>query len=134
MFSDEVYVFDSQRREPRIPFGTLVEHGLLRPGQTLYFGQHGEATAIVLDNGLLQRNGATSSIHAMGRAIRNAPCNGWEHWYYDDADSGERLPIDRLRARLRNDGRGSARMADIVTTAPLYPRSKAEPRASKSNR
>jgi modification methylase len=81
MFSDEVYVFDNQRREPRIPFGTLVEHGLLRPGQTLYFGQHGEATATVLDNGLLQRNGATSSIHAMGRAIRNAPCNGWEHWY-----------------------------------------------------
>ena len=133
MFSDEVYVFDNQRREPRIPFGTLVEHGLLRPGQTLYFGQHGEATAIVLDNGLLQRNGTTSSIHAMGRAIRNAPCNGWEHWYYDDADSGERLPIDRLRARLRNDGRGS-RAADFATTPTFYPRSKATSRASKSNR
>ena len=133
MFSDDVYVFDNQRREPRIPFGTLVEHGLLRPGQTLYFGPHGEATAIVLDNGLLQRNGATSSIHAMGRAIRNAPCNGWEHWYYDDADSGERLPIDRLRARLRNDGRGP-RAAEAGTTAPLYPRSKPTARAPKSNR
>jgi DNA modification methylase len=134
MFSDEVYVFDSQRREPRIPFGTLVEHGLLRPGQTLYFGQHGEATAIVLDNGLVQRNGATGSIHAMGRAIRNAPCNGWEHWYYDDADSGERLPIDRLRARLRNDGRSSGHTAELPTIGALYPRSKSASRASKNNK
>ena len=135
MFSDEVYVFDRQKREPRIPFGTLLEHGLLRPGQTLYFGTHAEATAVVLDNGLLQRNGATGSIHAMGRAIRNAPCNGWEHWYYEDPDSGERLPIDRLRARLRNDGRGRGRTADTPATTLLpHPRGKAAPRASKSNR
>src|SRR6266700_3548558 len=32
MFSDEVYAFDTQKREPRIPFGTLLEHGLLQPG------------------------------------------------------------------------------------------------------
>ena len=46
------------------------------------FWRAGEAQAIVLANGQLRRNGATGSIHAIGRAIRNAPCNGWEHWYY----------------------------------------------------
>ena len=73
-----------------------------------------------------------TGVYAMGRAIRNAPCNGWEHWYYDDADSGERLPIDRLRARLRNDGRG-ARAADLSSTA-LFPHAKATSRASKINK
>jgi modification methylase len=101
MFSDEVYAFDTQKREPRIPFGTLLEHGLLRPGQILYFGLKAEARATVLANGELNHNGATGSIHAVGRAIRNAPCNGWEHWYYEDEQTGQLLPIDMLRARLR---------------------------------
>jgi Restriction Enzyme Adenine Methylase Associated len=102
MFADELYAFDSQKREPRIPFGTLLEHGLLQPGQTLYFGPKGEAAATVLANGQLKHNGTTGSIHAVGRAIRNAPCNGWEHWYYDDIESGRRQPINQLRAILRN--------------------------------
>lgn len=101
MFSDEVYAFDTQRREPRIPFGTLVEHGLLRPGQTLFFGRKGEATASVLANGQIKHNGTTGSIHAVGRAIIDAPCNGWEHWYYEDAHSGERLQLDHLRKLYR---------------------------------
>jgi DNA modification methylase len=101
MFSDEVYAFDTQKREPRLPFGTLLEHGLLHPGQTLYFGPNAEATATVLANGQLSYRGATGSIHAIGRAIRNAPCNGWEHWYFEDPETGELQPVNALRARLR---------------------------------
>ncbi len=104
MFADDVYVFDAQRRLPRIPFGTLLEHGLLRPGQTLFFGKNGSATARVLANGQIKHNGTTGSIHAVGRALMNAPCNGWEHWYYEDEASGQRLPLDSLRAVLRQAG------------------------------
>jgi modification methylase len=103
MFDDEVYVFDNHKREPRLPFGTLLEHGLLQPGQTLYFGSDSETSATVLANGQLKHNEIVGSIHSVGRAIRNAPCNGWEHWYYDDPASGERLPINHLRIRLRQD-------------------------------
>jgi modification methylase len=101
MFSDEVYAFDSQRRLPRIPVGALLENGLLRPGQTLYFGPKASATATVLANGHIKHNGTTGSIHAVGRALTNAPCNGWEHWYYEDEATGERRPLDDLRALLR---------------------------------
>jgi DNA modification methylase len=101
MFSDEVYAFDTQQRQPRIPFGALLENGLLKPGQTLYFGRKGQATAVVLANGHIKHNGTTGSIHAVGRAIQNAPCNGWEHWYYEDPESRQRRPLDDLRARLR---------------------------------
>jgi modification methylase len=128
MFSDELYSFDSQPREPRIPFGTLLEHGLLRPGQTLYFGLKGAYEAIVLANGQLKHNETTGSIHAVGRAIQNAPCNGWEHWYFDDSKTGERLPINRLRAIVRNGGQDAAHTA---TAAALKSRAARFPTAAK---
>jgi hypothetical protein len=37
----------------------------------------------------------------VGRAIKNAPCNGWEHWHYLDATSGQRVVIDQLRETIR---------------------------------
>jgi modification methylase len=105
MFSDEVFSFEHKREQPRIPFGALLEHGLIQPGQKLYFGPRGSTAAIVLANGQIKLNGFTGSIHAVGRQIQNAPCNGWEHWYYIDAQTGARLPIDTLRAVIREAGR-----------------------------
>jgi len=101
MFSDEVFRFQDGRKQPRIPFGALLERGLLKPGQTLYFGPKGKFTATVLANGHVKHNGASGSIHAVGRAIQNAPCNGWEHWYYEDEESGRRIVINRLRETVR---------------------------------
>ncbi len=99
MFTDEVYAFEQHTRL-RVPFGALLESGLLHPGQTLYFGKNGIHQAVVLANGHIKTNGYSGSIHEVGRHLQNAPCNGWEHWYYDDEDSGERLPIDTLRQKL----------------------------------
>lgn len=100
MLSGEFYVFPSKRDRPRIPFGALLENGLLKPGQKLYFGKTGEITARVLANGMIKHNGTTGSIHQVGKEIQNAPCNGWEHWYYIDEDTGERAVIDKLRELL----------------------------------
>ena len=100
-YADEVYQFPSKRNQPRIPFGTLLEHGLIQPGQTLYFGKEGNSTATVLANGQLKHNGFTGSIHQVGKAIQNGPCNGWEHWYYLDPQSGQHIVIDQLRERVR---------------------------------
>ena len=100
MLSEDVYTFENRRNRPRVPFGALLENGLLRPGQSLYFGPKGKATATVLANGHIRCNDHIGSIHQVGRAITNAPCNGWEHWYYED-ETGQRLPIDRLRQEIR---------------------------------
>jgi modification methylase len=105
MFSDEVYSFDRKRELPRIPFGALLEHGFIQPGQKLYFGPRGNTSAVVLANGQIKLNGFTGSIHAVGRQLQHAPCNGWEHWYYLDPQTGARLPIDTLRAILREAGK-----------------------------
>jgi modification methylase len=92
---------DRRDRIPRVPLGALVENGLLSPGTTLYFQRRHDATAQVLVNGHLRyKDGTVGSIHQVARYIAGAPCNGWEHWYYQDAETGALLPIDCLRKAL----------------------------------
>jgi modification methylase len=97
-FTEEVFVFKSKRDRPRISFSTLLEQGLLQPGQKLYLGKKGETSAIILANGHLKVNGhLAGSIHQVGKMLHNGPCNGWEHWHYLDESTGERVAIDELR-------------------------------------
>ena len=97
------------RRAPRLPFGALLEQGLLQPGQRLYLGSRGKTSALVMADGTLQSGEHRGSIHEVGRALLGRPCNGWEHWYYVDVDTGERRPVDDLRrtARASMGGTGS---------------------------
>ncbi|MBN1310039.1 MAG: site-specific DNA-methyltransferase [Anaerolineae bacterium] len=94
---DDLYVFPGKRDRPRVPFGSLLENGLLHTGQNLYFGKTGDVAARVMANGKLKYKDMVGSIHQVGKAIRNAPCNGWEHWYYIDDTTGEWVVIDKLR-------------------------------------
>lgn len=93
--------FDDPRKQPRIPFGALIENGLLHPGQTLTFGPSGSPAAMILANGHLRCGELAGSIHQVARALAGAPCNGWEHWYYLDKATGERVVIDDLRKIIR---------------------------------
>lgn len=86
----------------RVPFGSLLEGGLLQPGQELYWGVEGAISAKILPNGHLRYNDLVGSIHSIGRTIQEAPCNGWEHWYYQDEETGQRFPIERLRQVIRD--------------------------------
>ena len=93
----EALVFAPTRRErPRVPFGRLVEQGYLQVGQELTFGNQGEIKAAVLANGHLRCGELVGSIHMIGRQLLQAPCNGWEHWFFKAPD-GSRQPIDLLR-------------------------------------
>jgi DNA modification methylase len=96
-----VYTPLQKSRQERLPFGKLLECGMLFPGQKLYFDQREEASAVVLANGHIRYKDISGSIHQVARAILQAPCNGWEHWYYEDAASGDLEAIDGLREKLR---------------------------------
>jgi hypothetical protein len=37
--------------------------------------------------------------------MSNAPCNGWMAWYYIDAGTGNRVPINNLRKRMREESK-----------------------------
>ena len=92
---------DAGTRARRVPVARLIELSLLRPGQILYLGGQGDSGAVVQPDGSLRHGDLTGSIHAVARALRQAPVNGWQQWHYADAASGGRQPIDRLRAIAR---------------------------------
>lgn len=102
-FDPPIYVTPNPRHRARIPFGRLVEDGLLRPGQLLYYGQKGELTAQVLADGQLKFNGHRGSIHKIAKEIRSGPGNGWKLWYYWDEKAKTRKPIDALREMIRKE-------------------------------
>ena len=96
---EDLAVMGSRKAEPRVPFGALVEAGLLRPGDRLYCPK-GEREARVRADGSLAHGELTGSIHKLGALLDNAPaCNGWTFWRYK-TDRGFHL-IDDLRAQMR---------------------------------
>jgi modification methylase len=89
----------SKRAEPRIPFGMVIEAGLLRPGDELWCPK-GKRRAKVRPDGSLVAGELTGSIHKVGALIDAAPaCNGWTFWHVK-TDRGF-APIDVLRAKIR---------------------------------
>ncbi len=96
---EDLQVMGSKRAEPRVPFGSIVEAGLLRPGDRLYCPK-GEREARVRADGSLVHGQLTGSIHKLGALLENAPaCNGWTYWRFK-SDQGFQ-PIDALRAQVR---------------------------------
>jgi modification methylase len=99
--ADEEALHVEKRKQARVPFGALLENGLLHPGQTLYFARNG-IRAKILSNGHLRCGDLTGSIHAVAKSLMgNAPANGWDVWFYK-AESGKKIAIDELRERLRS--------------------------------
>ncbi|WP_375257349.1 site-specific DNA-methyltransferase [Citreimonas sp.] len=94
----------SKRAEPRVPFGQLVERGMLRPGETLV-SMNGKAAKVRAD-GTLAVDGLNGSIHQVGAALENAPsCNGWTYWCFKR--DGKTVPIDVLRQQIRSEMDGA---------------------------
>jgi modification methylase len=91
----------SKRAEPRIPFLSLVERGFVTPGISVTDGR-GARSALVRADGTLSLGPSIGSIHKIGALAQGLPaCNGWVFWHYEE--KGNRLPIDRLRERLRRE-------------------------------
>lgn len=89
----------SKRAEPRVPFGQLVERGMLRPGEEL-MSMNGRHKAKVRADGTLIGNDIKGSIHQVGAHLEGAPsCNGWTYWCFKR--EGKTVPIDVLRQQIR---------------------------------
>lgn len=102
LFDEANFITRSKRQAPRIPFGNLLEAGLLQPGDTLYLDKS-KAAAQVQADGTLRSDDTTGSIHRLGAHLLGLPAlNGWEHWYYRDTQSGELRQIDELREKMRH--------------------------------
>ncbi len=91
----------TKKKEVRIPFGWVVERGLLEPGQVLT-DRRGRTAAKVRADGSLVAEGITGSIHKVGAHAQGlSACNGWTFWHFKGEDG--MIPIDVLRQRLRTE-------------------------------
>ena len=96
-------VLEGKRAEPRIPFGSLLEAGLIAAGDVLTDKAGRVAATVRADGSLLCESGGRQhcgSIHRVGAAVQGLEaCNGWTYWHVETA--GRRAPIDALRAEVR---------------------------------
>ena len=89
----------NNRSKPRIPFGSLVEMGLIKPGTEIY-DQKKKVNAKIMVDGSIKYQQSEGSIHKVAAKIIGAEsCNGWTFWHYKSGNSLK--PIDDLRQRLR---------------------------------
>jgi modification methylase len=89
----------SKRSEPRVPFGAILELGILEPGARLT-DERGRIWADVRADGTLALAGRQGSIHRIGaEAQGKSACNGWTFWHFEV--EGRLKPIDLLREQAR---------------------------------
>ena len=104
--SENVLNIQTKREKPRVPFGTLIERGLLKPGAILTDAKKRHSVKVHADGSVIAMNRideARGSIHKVGAAVQDAPsCNGWTFWHYQDGKSVK--PIDNLREKIRAEG------------------------------
>ena len=89
----------NNRSKQRIPFGSLVELGVIKPGTEIY-DQKKKVNAKIMVDGSIRYQKSEGSIHKVAAKILGAEsCNGWTYWHYQSGNSLK--PIDELRQRLR---------------------------------
>jgi len=88
-----------KRAEPRVPFGSLVEQGLILPGTQVY-DERRRYSAMVRADGSVSSGSFSGSIHRVGALVQGSEaCNGWTFWHFEH--EGVLRPIDALRADIR---------------------------------
>ena len=96
----------AKRSEPRVPFGSLVEAGLVAPGATLTDAA-GRIRVVVRPDGAVALGAIIGSIHKIGALAQGLPaCNGWTFWHLEQGR--DRVLIDTLRTDFRVGRRAAA--------------------------
>jgi modification methylase len=95
-------VSQGKRAAKRIPFGQVLEQGMLQPGAVLT-DKKGKFYAMVRADGSLISGPHQGSIHKVGALVQGLEaCNGWTYWHCEH--EGKHEPIDALRQIIRDAG------------------------------
>ena len=95
---DYLDTLQNNRSKPRIPFGSLVELGIIKPGTTIFDNKKKISAKIMVD-GSIKHAQTEGSINKVAATILGAEsCNGWTFWHYNR--NGSIFPIDNLRDRF----------------------------------
>ena len=100
VLADEVVIMAKSRKDlPKVPFGELVEQGIIPPGAVLTDKKEKFKATVSID-GSLKIKDISGSIHQVGAKIQGLPsCNGWDFWHVKDKSSSKLL--DDIRGDYR---------------------------------
>ncbi len=91
----------SKKEEIRVPFGSLVEKGLLNPGKTIFDGKKRWFAKVRIDGSVISAH-TKGSIHSVGAEVQGlTACNGWTFWHTEF--KGSIVPLDSLRTLIRRE-------------------------------
>jgi len=95
---DFLDTLENNKSKPRIPFGSLVELGILKPGTTL-FDPKKKINAKIMVDGSIKYKKSEGSIHKVAAKIMGAESwNGWTYWHCNI--DGSTVVIDSLRQKF----------------------------------
>ena len=100
--ADELLETTPKRALPKVPFGHLIERGLVKPGDRLFDAKRRFSVRVRADGSLLSDDYKTGSIHSLGASLQDLPsCNGWSFWHIER--DGKAVVIDQLRDQVRRE-------------------------------
>ena len=99
--SNEVVKMTKSRKDlPKVPFGELVEQGIIPPGAVLTDKKERFKATVSIDGSLKIKN-LSGSIHQLGAKVQGLPsCNGWDFWHVKNKSTS--ILLDELRTDYRN--------------------------------
>ena len=98
---DYLDTIENNKSKPRIPFGSLVELGIIKPGASL-FDPKKKINAKIMVDGSIKYKESEGSIHKIAAKIMGAESyNGWTYWHYNL--NGSTVLIDSLRQKFIAD-------------------------------
>ena len=95
---DYLDTIENNKSKPRVPFGSLVELGIIKPGTSL-FDPNKKINAKIMADGSIKYKNIEGSIHKIAAKIMGAESyNGWTYWHYNL--NGSSVVIDNLRQKF----------------------------------
>ena len=89
---------ENNKSKPRVPFGSLVELGIIKPGTSI-FDQKKKINAKIMADGSIKHSSTEGSIHKVAAKILGTEsCNGWTYWHCNI--NGSIKPINDLRQKF----------------------------------
>ena len=105
--SPDLLATQPKRAKPKVPFGSLIERGIIQPGDVLFDSKRRFTARVRADGSLVTDNSESGSIHSLGAKLQLLPsCNGWTFWHIKR--DGKDIPIDSFRDEVRAADEGNA--------------------------
>ena len=100
--NEDLYITKNLKVEIKIPFGSLLDNGMLKIGAKLHDINKKHKATIRADGSLLADKEFEGSIHKVSAKLQGySTCNGWDYWHYEK--NGKLVSINELREKIRNN-------------------------------